>query len=368
MCLSVYWPLQLEQEHVNVLAITAKTVVAAAVVYVNVLAITAGAEACQCTGHYSKNRYSSSCCVCRCTGHCIRNRYSSCCCVCQCASYYVRSSNSRSRCVPQDTVLAQQQQQQQVSQQQRKCPGQPLTTPGRLTETTPPCRSNPFLNGLRPVAVSLPPSPAVSSSSSSSPSLSSFRAGATAASFAHSGKLPYAGLKSAFTPLGGVTGGSGHGGLHSAFSPHLHQLTALPGLHAADVIRSSFLQQQQQQHSSSHPPPPHPGGHHHHHHHHQHPPHGLGGPPGAELLTSAHHPLAAYTGLGGLAMAPSLPAMLAPPLAFHPYRLPLSRRALSPPSTRTPDKNSERSVLTDSDQVSDGWEEGSSPKELKESD
>jgi hypothetical protein len=68
--------------------------------------------------------------------------------------------------------------------------------------------------------------------------------------------------------------------------------------------------------------------------------------------------------------------LAAPPYAFHPYRLPLSRfppsahAAASPPRSArcTPDKNSDRSALTDSDQVSDGWEDGASPREIKEMD
>lgn len=182
------------------------------------------------------------------------------------------------------------------------------------------------------------------------------------AHFSHGGKLSYAGLKSAFTPLAGLGAGAGTGagagvghGLHSAFSPHFSSLSALPGLHAADAaLRSSFLQ-----HHSAHPPPPPPPPHHHHHHH--------PGVTGADLLSATPAHLA-YAGLGGLGIGSHLSGMLAPPYAFHPYRLPLGRLPSSPPSARTPDKNSDRSALTDSDQVSDGWEEGSSPRELKETD
>ncbi|KAL8597859.1 hypothetical protein ACOMHN_061392 [Nucella lapillus] len=257
----------------------------------------------------------------------------------------------------QDTVTAQhqhqqqqqQQHQQQVSQQHKVHPPVPSH---RLDGPPPQCRGNPFVNGLHHGV-----SPNSSTASSAASSLLSLRSGLSSAQLMPGGKLPYAGLKSAFTPLAGLGAGVGHG-LHSAFSPHLGSLSALPGLHAADAIRSSFLQH------STHPPPhpqAHPHPHPHHHHHHPH-------PGSVDLLSASPAHLAAYAGLGGLGMGPTLPGMLAPPYAFHPYRLPMGRLASSPPSARTPDKNSDRSVLTDSDQVSDGWEDGSSPKEAKEAD
>ncbi|XP_070195128.1 doublesex- and mab-3-related transcription factor A2-like [Littorina saxatilis] len=247
----------------------------------------------------------------------------------------------------QDTVVAQQQAVQQHKQH--------VSVPGQhRLEASGPChpRGNPFLNGLTATSSS-------SGSTSVGSSLSSLRSGLSSGQFVPGSKLSYAGLKSAFTPLAGLGAASssavGHG-LHSAFSPHLSSLSTLPGLHAADAIRSSFLQQ----HSAHHPSHP---------HHHQHPshPHHHHHPAGADLLTATPAHLA-YAGLGGLGMGTHLPGMLAPPYAFHPYRLPLGRLPSSPPSARTPDKNSDRSVLTDSDQVSDGWEEGSSPRELKDAD
>lgn len=253
----------------------------------------------------------------------------------------------------QDTVIAQQQVAMQQQQQHHHHPhhGQ------RQQHTTPhldSCRSNPFLNGLHIAA----------SSASSSSSSSSLRSG-LGTQFGPGGKLTYAGLKSAFTPLSGMSGlgtAAVGNGLHSAFSPHLTSLSAaLPGLHAADALRSSFMQQ----HSVSHHP----------HHQSSHPTHAHHHPvvSAADLLTASPAHLA-YAGLGGLGLGVgmgggvSLPGMLAPPYAFHPYRLPLGRLSSSPPSARTPDKNSDRSALTDSDQVSDGWEEGASPREIKDAD
>ncbi|XP_059151585.1 doublesex and mab-3 related transcription factor 3, truncated-like [Physella acuta] len=139
---------------------------------------------------------------------------------------------------------------------------------------------------------------------------------------AHSGpspKLAYSNIKSAFTPLGP--------GLHSAFThqlPHFH-----PAAEAA--LRNPFFPQ-----GHAHP----------------------------DILPSAHH--FAYAGLGmglGGLPTPSYPGVFASPFTFHPYRF--NFRGSASPRTRTPDKNSDKSALTDSDHISDSWDEGSSPRDNK---
>ncbi|GFO05012.1 doublesex-and mab-3-related transcription factor a2 [Plakobranchus ocellatus] len=134
-------------------------------------------------------------------------------------------------------------------------------------------------------------------------------------------------LKSAFTPLS--AGASTHG-LHSAFTSHL------PHFHHADAaLRNPFFAQN--------------------------------GPGPTDLqLPTAHH--LAYAGLGmGLGVSPlsgpSYPGMFASPFSFHPYRFHF--RSSVSPRVRTPDKNSDKSALTDSDHISDSWDEAGSPRDNK---
>lgn len=287
----------------------------------------------------------------------------------------------------QDTVMAQQQaaiQQQQQHQQQHQQQQhhhhhhhqQPQNHHLQAQQPHPQqpqqqhfetCRPGLFLNGVHGSSQVV----AAASSSSSSPS-STNASSAVASSvsplvrpgmgvggkFGSASKLTYAGLKSAFTPLSAAAAAAvGGNGLHSAFSPHLSSLSAaLPGLHTADALRSSLLQHhttgQFLPHATHHPSVLH---------------HYPGLASATDLLSATPTHLA-YAGFGSLGLGPTLPGMMTPPYAFHPYRLPLGRLSSTPPSARTPDKNSDRSVVTDSDQVSDGWEEGSSPREMKETD
>ncbi|CAL1533511.1 unnamed protein product [Lymnaea stagnalis] len=148
---------------------------------------------------------------------------------------------------------------------------------------------------------------------------------------AHSGatsKLSYGSIKSAFTPLPNAPAPN----LHSAFTNHL------PHFHPAAeaALRNPFFPQ-------GHAP--------------------------TDILPPAHH--FAYAGLGmGLGVgglsASSYPGMFTSPFSFHPYRF--NFRGASSPRTRTPDKNSDKSALTDSDHISDSWDEGSSPRDNKASD
>ncbi|XP_005096932.1 doublesex and mab-3 related transcription factor 3, truncated [Aplysia californica] len=144
-----------------------------------------------------------------------------------------------------------------------------------------------------------------------------------------SNKLTYGSIKSAFTPLP-----TGHAhGLHSAFTNHLPHFHSTAAAEAA--LRNPFLAQGHG-HTDLLPPPPH---------------------------------FAAYAGLGmGLGMgglsASSYPGVLASPFSFHPYRLNF-RGGTSPTRARTPDKNSDKSALTDSDHISDSWDESSSPRDSK---
>ncbi|XP_041357684.1 doublesex and mab-3 related transcription factor 3, truncated-like [Gigantopelta aegis] len=135
-----------------------------------------------------------------------------------------------------------------------------------------------------------------------------------------SNKLSYGGLKSAFTPLPPPPISQG---LHSAFTPHLSSFPA-------DGLRGPIFPH----HSRT-----------------------------SDLIGLGHH--FPYNGFAGISPA-GLSGMMASPFSFQPYRLfpdmvPASAR-------RTPDKNSEKSGLTDSDHVSDSWDEGSSPKDVKEGD
>ena len=109
----------------------------------------------------------------------------------------------------QDTVVAQQQQQALHQQKQHQ------HVPQHRLESSSQCRGNPFLNGLHPVGVGVSASSSSPSSSttSSNSSLSSLRSGLSSAQFgSHGGKLSYAGLKSAFTPLAGMGGWGGRRG------------------------------------------------------------------------------------------------------------------------------------------------------------
>ncbi|KAH9504602.1 Doublesex- and mab-3- transcription factor 3 [Bulinus truncatus] len=146
---------------------------------------------------------------------------------------------------------------------------------------------------------------------------------------AHSGGstkvTPYGGMKSAFTPLSAGPNSA----LHSAFTSHL------PHFHPAAeaTFRNPFF----------------PQGH------------------GPADIISPTHPFA-YAGLGmglvgGGLSGSSYPGVFTSPFSFHPYRLNF-RRSTSP-RTRTPDKNSDKSALTDSDHISDSWDEGSSPRDSK---
>ena len=135
-----------------------------------------------------------------------------------------------------------------------------------------------------------------------------------------SNKLSYGGLKSAFTPLPPPPISQG---LHSAFTPHL---TSFP----SDSLRGPIFSHQ---------------------------------PRSSDLIGLGHH--FPYNGFGGLSPA-GISSMMASPFSFQPYRL---MPDMGPaPARRTPDKNSEKSGLTDSDHVSDSWDEGSSPKDVKEGD
>ncbi|KAK6180112.1 hypothetical protein SNE40_012320 [Patella caerulea] len=128
-------------------------------------------------------------------------------------------------------------------------------------------------------------------------------------------KLSYGGLKSAFTPLPPPSG------LHSAFSP---QMSPFP----PEALRAPFFHHPSR---ASH-----------------------------DFMTSPH---LAYAGLGSLP-ATSLPSMLTSPFSFTPYRF--APTGLSLPKSRTPDKNSDKSGHTDSDHISDSWEDGSSPRDPKD--
>ena len=136
-------------------------------------------------------------------------------------------------------------------------------------------------------------------------------------------------LKSAFTPLSAAAGAAAQG-LHAAFTSHL------PHFHPAEAaLRNSFFAQT--------------------------------GPGSTDFqLPTAPH--LAYAGLGmGLGVSalagPSYPSMFGSPFSFHPYRL--NFRTSVSPRVRTPDKNSDKSALTDSDHISDSWDEAGSPRDGK---
>ncbi|RUS75257.1 hypothetical protein EGW08_016972 [Elysia chlorotica] len=136
-------------------------------------------------------------------------------------------------------------------------------------------------------------------------------------------------LKSAFTPLSAAAGAAAQG-LHAAFTSHL------PHFHPAEAaLRNSFFAQ------------------------------GGAGSTDLQLPTAPH---LAYAGLGmGLGVSalagPSYPSMFGSPFSFHPYRL--NFRTSVSPRVRTPDKNSDKSALTDSDHISDSWDEAGSPRDGK---
>ncbi|XP_067661135.1 doublesex and mab-3 related transcription factor 3, truncated-like [Haliotis asinina] len=135
-----------------------------------------------------------------------------------------------------------------------------------------------------------------------------------------SNKLSYAGIKSAFTPLPPT---SAHPpGIHSAFSPHMSPFSA-------EALRSPLFAH----HSRA-----------------------------SDIIPAPHF---SYAGLGGM-HGTNLPGMMGSPFSFHPYRL--APPDITPPAIRTPDKNSDKSGLTDSDQISDGWDESSSPRDSKDID
>ncbi|PVD23554.1 hypothetical protein C0Q70_16826 [Pomacea canaliculata] len=128
------------------------------------------------------------------------------------------------------------------------------------------------------------------------------------------------GAEVGFTPLSAAAAAAvGGNGLHSAFSPHLSSLSAaLPGLHTADALRSSLLQ-----HHTTGQFLPHAA-------HHPSVLHHYPGLASATDLLSATPTHLAYAGFGSLGLGPTLPGMLTPPYAFHPYRLPLGRLSSTP--------------------------------------
>ncbi|GFS21101.1 doublesex- and mab-3-related transcription factor 3 [Elysia marginata] len=136
-------------------------------------------------------------------------------------------------------------------------------------------------------------------------------------------------LKSAFTPLSAAAGAAAHG-LHAAFTSHL------PSFHPAEAaLRNPFFA---------------PSG------------------PGSTDLQLPSNPHLAYAGLGmGLGVSAfsgsSYPSLFGSPFSFHPYRL--NFRTSVSPRVRTPDKNSDKSALTDSDHISDSWDETGSPRDGK---
>ncbi|CAG5129182.1 unnamed protein product [Candidula unifasciata] len=144
---------------------------------------------------------------------------------------------------------------------------------------------------------------------------------------ATSNKLPYGSMKSAFTPIPL----SPTQGIHSAFTNHFPHFN--PASISETALRNPFF------------------------------PHG---PTSTDILAqSPHFPYASLgmgIGVGGLP-ASTYPGVFASPFSFHPYRL--SFRRSTSPHARTPDKNSDKSALTDSDHISDSWDEGSSPRDNK---
>lgn len=142
-----------------------------------------------------------------------------------------------------------------------------------------------------------------------------------------SSKYNYGSVKSAFTPLPPGTAP----GLHSAFTNQLSQFH--PAAAAEAALRNTFF----------------PQGHVH-----------------AEILPQGPHfayaSLGMGLGIGGLP-ASSYPGVFASPFSFHPYRFNIQGH--TSPCTHTQDKNSEKSALTDSDLISDSWEEGNSPRDSK---
>lgn len=142
-----------------------------------------------------------------------------------------------------------------------------------------------------------------------------------------SSKVPYGSMKSAFTPIPL----SPTQGIHSAFTNHFSHFN--PASMAESALRNPFF------------------------------PHGHSS---ADILTqTSHFPYASLgmgIGVGGLT-ASTYPGVFASPFSFHPYRLSFRRSAS--PHTRTPDKNSDKSALTDSDHISDSWDEGNSPRDNK---
>lgn len=130
-------------------------------------------------------------------------------------------------------------------------------------------------------------------------------------------KIAYGGLKSAFTPLTPTTSLNG---IHSAFSP---QATA--GF-TPDALRAPFFQH----------------------------------PSRSELLTAAPH--FGYASLGAIPTSLHGNFSVSSPFFLNPYR-PMAL-STSPPRTRTPDKGSEKSPMTDSDRASDGWDD----RDLKDTD
>ncbi|CAG5128709.1 unnamed protein product [Candidula unifasciata] len=142
-----------------------------------------------------------------------------------------------------------------------------------------------------------------------------------------SSKYNYGNVKSAFTPL--PVGSSA--GLHSAFTSQLSQFH--PAAAAEAALRNTFF----------------PQGHVH-----------------AEILPQAPHFAYASLGMGlGISSLPTspYPGVFASPFSFHPYRF--NMQGSASPCTHTPDKNSDKSALTDSDHISDSWDEGNSPRESK---
>lgn len=142
-----------------------------------------------------------------------------------------------------------------------------------------------------------------------------------------SSKLTYSNMKSAFTPLSSSPTNT----LHSAFTNHLSHFH--PAATAEVALRHNFFPQ--------------------------------GHTPHADILSPASH--FSYSGLGmGLrvgGLSASYPGVFGSSFSFHPYRF--NFRHSTSPCVRTPDKNSDKSALTDSDHISDAWDDGNSSRESK---
>ncbi|CAE1165466.1 DMRT4_5 [Acanthosepion pharaonis] len=136
-------------------------------------------------------------------------------------------------------------------------------------------------------------------------------------------KLTFGGLKSAFTPLSPL---AAFNGLHSAFRPHVSTFPP-------NIFRGQFLshhhhhQQQQQQQQQIHS--------------------------AGDILTSPSQ--IAYQNLSTIPTS-SLSGIVASPFSLHSYRtLTIENTAIS----KMADKNSNKQNLTESDRISNKWENNS---------